>query len=71
MAWLKVRALVVGAVTVLCLPMTAHTAADPTKVLRVSSHDIASLDPVVSNNSAAACDRLVAWGRCHLCSHFC
>ena len=45
MAWMKVRALVVGAVTVLCLPMTAHTAADPTKVLRVSSHDIASLDP--------------------------
>jgi ABC-type transport system substrate-binding protein len=44
MAWLKVRALVVGAVTFLCLPITAHTA-DPTKVLRISSHDIASLDP--------------------------
>jgi peptide/nickel transport system substrate-binding protein len=45
MARLKVRTLVIGAVTVLCLPLTAHTAADPTKVLRISSHDIASLDP--------------------------
>jgi oligopeptide transport system substrate-binding protein len=45
MAWAKIRALVIGAVTVLCLPLTAHTAADPSKVLRVSSHDIASLDP--------------------------
>jgi len=28
-------------------------------------------DPVVSNNSAEACDRLVAWVPCHLCSRFC
>src|SRR5216683_7227842 len=45
MARMKVCTLVIGAVTVLCLPLTAHTAADPTKVLRISSHDIASLDP--------------------------
>lgn len=45
MARMKVRTLVMGAVTVLCLPLTAHAAADPTKVLRVSSRDIASLDP--------------------------
>jgi hypothetical protein len=28
-------------------------------------------DAVLSNNSATACDRLVAWVPCHLCSHFC
>jgi hypothetical protein len=28
-------------------------------------------EPVVSNNSAEACDRLVAWVPCHLCSRFC
>jgi hypothetical protein len=26
---------------------------------------------VVSNNSTEACDRLVAWAPCHLCSRFC
>jgi CPA1 family monovalent cation:H+ antiporter len=26
---------------------------------------------VVSNNSAEACDRLVAWVPCHLCARFC
>jgi ABC-type oligopeptide transport system substrate-binding subunit len=45
MGRVKVRTLVIGAVMVLCLPMTAHTAADPAKMLRVSSHDIARLDP--------------------------
>ncbi len=45
MARLMIRRLLIAAVTVLCVPLTAHAAADPNKVLRVSSPDIASLDP--------------------------
>jgi oligopeptide transport system substrate-binding protein len=45
MARLMVRRLLIAAVTALCLSPTAHAAADPNKVLRVSSYDIASLDP--------------------------
>jgi oligopeptide transport system substrate-binding protein len=45
MARLMVRRLLIAAVTALWLSPTAHAAADPNKVLRVSSYDIASLDP--------------------------
>src|SRR5271169_1311939 len=45
MAWSKAGRLVLVAVTTLCLPLPALGTADSAKVLRVSSYDIASLDP--------------------------
>ena len=45
MAWMMVGRLLLAAVASLCLPLTVHAAADPNKVLRISSSDIASLDP--------------------------
>ena len=45
MAWMKVGRLLLAAASAWCLPLPADAAADPSKVLRVSSHDIASLDP--------------------------
>ena len=45
MGWMKTSRLLIIVLTTLCLPLTALGAADPTKVLRVSSYDIASLDP--------------------------
>jgi oligopeptide transport system substrate-binding protein len=45
MAWMNARGMLIAAVTALCIPLIAHAAADPNKVLRVSSNDIASLDP--------------------------
>jgi oligopeptide transport system substrate-binding protein len=44
MAWIVVGRLLL-AVAFLCLPLPVHAAADPNKVLRISSSDIASLDP--------------------------
>ena len=45
MGWTKMGRLLIVAVTVLGVPLMAVGAADPSKVLRVSSYDIASLDP--------------------------
>src|SRR5271157_6052196 len=45
MAWMKVSRIALAAVLPLCLPVMVHATADPNKVLRVSSYDIASLDP--------------------------
>jgi oligopeptide transport system substrate-binding protein len=45
MAWIKVGRLLLAAVSAWCLPPPADAAADPIKVLHVSSYDIASLDP--------------------------
>jgi oligopeptide transport system substrate-binding protein len=45
MSWTKMGRLLTVAVTILCFPLMAVGAADPSKVLRISSYDIASLDP--------------------------
>ena len=45
MVWTTIGRLVTAALAALCLLPAAHAAADPNKVLRVSSTDIASLDP--------------------------
>jgi ABC-type transport system substrate-binding protein len=45
MGWSRTGRVVIVAVTILCLPLTAHPAADPAKVLRIDSNDITSLDP--------------------------
>src|SRR5208283_1083245 len=45
MFWSKTGRLLIVAVTTLCVPLMALAAADPAKVLRISSYDIASLDP--------------------------
>ena len=45
MSWTKMGRLLTVAVTILCVPVMAVGAADPGKVLRISSYDIASLDP--------------------------